>query len=921
MALTTIGRQLLGEPGLALDDGTYAQAVAALGAARATWSSRAWGPQQDLCWTPRQFRKRAGHLETGAPLRWLLRRGSDWRKQVAATPGARLLLPTWEFDADAPDLAAIARILGHPAVGVKSVLVETRAPDADLRWQWPLRVSGLPGDVDEIDLEGLRHAWPSGSLVEVWPLGREHARCEILVVRGSVRGGLRRVLGLRHRVRAGHLVVFGPLDVPWADMRAHVEALLAETQAAAISIVPAAPASAPALLNELVRELSHNEPYDLALARAFPRESSLHVMDLRLVDAAALTSVAMDLGRRLRRLPHDVPLALPPGTAGRIARGAPSGPWDLATVLTERARSLPFDRESQGGTALSEIAVAERQARREAGAAETPRFLQARLFVSSEGHLVGETRGLILGREHVLDVFIGPREAEALADVAFPEGDLDWQGRDSLRLQVLLVEPGQWDDPIGGTLDLPRTGRSTTCRLVFSPTTAGRFEGRVIVHYRGRVLQTALLGARVFAGNAELDALDPPPVVHFAVETFLRRSLGTLDDRRRFDACVVTNRGATGTPSMAAAATNGAYVASLDTLAPQLAAINGLLNQIAFDARPYQAGLLSGANAKLLCELAAHGSVLYRRLVRDYIDRSSAARALRASEYLQIVSTDPDAIVPFEFVYEYPPPAEGAPVCPNAVQALREGRCPESCVPRRSPAPHVCPLGFWGLSKVIERHVHVPDLPHPAIVLCEPVGGRDALSLSGPTLLAASEQVPAASLGELAQTMRAVWGDRVDSVATWVDWRQAVESHSPVLLLAMPHADGAGTDISLEISGDVLKSIYIDESYVRGHAPQPPVVVLLGCDTANVAYADAYVRHIGVFRQDAALVLGTIATVLAEDAAKVATQLVRRLGETLRGSTERFGEVLRQVKREAVADSVMTAMCVVAFGDADWRLK
>ncbi|MDP3030924.1 MAG: hypothetical protein Q8N33_02500, partial [Rhodocyclaceae bacterium] len=83
-----------------------------------------------------------------------------------------------------------------------------------------------------------------------------------------------------------------------------------------------------------------------------------------------------------------------------------------------------------------------------------------------------------------------------------------------------------------------------------------------------------------------------------------------------------------------------------------------------------------------------------------------------------------------------------------------------------------------------------------------------------------------------------------------------------------------------------------------------------------------YTRHVTVFRQaDAALVLGTVGTVLGEDAAKVAAKIVEQLVATSTNSTERFGEVLRQVKRDAVADSLMLAMCLVAFGDADWRLK
>jgi len=35
---------------------------------------------------------------------------------------------------------------------------------------------------------------------------------------------------------------------------------------------------------------------------------------------------------------------------------------------------------------------------------------------------------------------------------------------------------------------------------------------------------------------------------------------------------------------------------------------------------------------------------------------------------------------------------------------------------------------------------------------------------------------------------------------------------------------------------------------------------------------------------------------------------------------ERLGEVMLSVKRKAVLDGLLMALCVVAYGDADWKL-
>jgi chaperonin GroEL len=554
------------------------------------------------------------------------------------------------------------------------------------------------------------------------------------------------------------------------------------------------------------------------------------------------------------------------------------------------------------------------------------RLLQGNLFKVAGGQNVLERRGFELGSRYKLDVFIAPPgEGSIQADQTFPDDQLDWQAKDSYVLQVIFAEPDQWAKPMIGSLNLPRQGRSSTCTFDFSPNKAGTFSGRITVLYRGRVLETALLNALVVSEPTEWPNIKDAPPLRFAVEAVVRRNLKDLDRRRKFDACLVLNHTSKQQAAATAVSEHGAFINSLEGILPQLAVVNGLLSQVALNSKAYTKGLLTKRNAKLLSDLAQEGNLLYRRIVLDYIDQSPAAADLRDAEYLQIVSARPDALVPLEFVYEYAPPAPDAPVCQNAVQALANGKCPSDCVPKTSPATHVCPLGFWGLSRVIERHVHDPELKKEAEVETDsgdPEAGRDALARQGTSLLAASKQVPSPSQIQLQKSVQKSWQGTVTPVSKWTEWQAAVQANKPVLLLALPHADGTGAKISLEISGDVIQSIFIDRSYVCSNSTTPPIVLLLGCDVANVSSTEAYARNIAIFRQaKAAIVLGTVATVLGADAASVAAKLVTKLASTAKNSTVRFGEILRQTKREAVAESVMMAMCLVAFGDADWYLK
>jgi hypothetical protein len=68
------------------------------------------------------------------------------------------------------------------------------------------------------------------------------------------------------------------------------------------------------------------------------------------------------------------------------------------------------------------------------------------------------------------------------------------------------------------------------------------------------------------------------------------------------------------------------------------------------------------------------------------------------------------------------------------------------------------------------------------------------------------------------------------------------------------------------------------------------------------------------------VVVSTIATVFGAHAVRVGEAIVARLVQAGEPEKVRIGEAIRDAKRAALLDSVPMALCVVAFGDADWRL-
>lgn len=928
MALhSSADRQVWPQAGLALGDDDYVRAVA--GAGVYPFAGR---PLRWLRWVPHNFSISRDQAGGKASVELLLKHRDQWNSWLAESEDKRITLGSEDFGPGTPELTAIARILNHPAVGAHSVLVEITAPHADVPWQWPLRISALADDFDHLRLGQLnkKEWWPSRELTTTRPLDRDHTQCEILVIRGSPLEALRRLLNLPYQARAGYLLLLGAMDWRWGSMASRVDALLAETKAAGISMAPAAPTNQAVLqwMNDFVRELSHNAPFDMALAAAFPRESSLHVMDLRLLDLAAMTTVVRKLQRRLQELPEKASVGVATETCQRLGFAMAMLPQDVLAKLESCPKEL-FDSEIRGATATKEIATAERTARRETGSEEAPRYLQGDLFTLGEGgEPRAEKRGLIVGARYRLEVFIGPEGKGAIvADRPVDETEIDWLHKDSYTLQVLFAEPRQWDEPMRGTMELRRVGASDKCAFLFSPTKSGPFVGRVTVYYRGRVLQTALLKTTVAKDKAEWEMLETREL-SFHVEAVIRQSLGTLHERRRFDACIVLNHTSGGQSAATAASQDGAYIASLDKVEKQLPRINALLTQIANQPKQYGKGLRKKANTELLRKLAKEGNWVYRNLVVDWIDRSSAAKAIRDSTHLQVVSMEPDKVVPLEFAYTFPAPQMDAPVCPRAEQALRETdklpeeTCPKKCDMTGDPAPYVCPLGFWGLSKVIERHLYDPNLPKAAMVQHdEPVAGRDTLAVRGPSLLATSKEVSKPGCKKLLEQLQSAWNGKVTTVKKWSGWPKAVKDHKPVLIVALPHAGGKDSNLFLEINGDSIPSSSISESYVVSEAGRP-IVLLLGCDTAGTGSWDTYATNITIFRQaQAALVLATVATVFGDDVASVAGTLVEGLAKAGASSHDCFGEVLLRAKREAVANSTLAALCLVAFGDADWKFS
>lgn len=841
------------------------------------------------------------------------------------------------------------RLLREAQPAPASIFFDVNSPNAEREVAWPLRLAFLPGNGAQSLIERVRRDWPSNEHTRQVRLDREHANCDLLVHVGTPRSLLKELLELNVTVKANAVFVYGPDgSSDWGDVATYLASILWEVRGSGYILMPdnIQDDKLASILNLMVAELSHAKPIDLALAIS-TAEDYADAGNARVdaiggftpsLTAFRLPQLAKSYTRRMRVMPKgtEVDLSALGGPAEWLTRGVrggghtggsplPSAPEAdqhvAARSVSIDVRKLEFEHESEGASVLASVSTAIESARvpPKAEASRAARFLQQRSFVRRGREYMAASKGFVAGEPALIRVRIGPLEEEWNAHPAeFPVEQLP-QYLERWTLTVWLTEPDHLPQPLRSKIRLPRDGPSTECEFRFRPRDHRRFQGRITVLHRGRVIQTAVLRAAVSA-SWEVAPEDGTPSLEDCIA--VRRRLGDLGHRRQFDLAFVINHDDTGRGMATGLSARHAWIADLEQSRRIAKDINARLSPVAKSVADYSDGLNGERGRALLIQLAQHGAWLYLYLVKQQINALGNRAEIAKEPYLQIVSTRTDAVIPFEFIYEYAAPADDAELCDHWRKALQDGECRKEC--DRKSDRKVCPMGFWGLQKVIERHALIPSLAKEGYELYlqnEPGRASDTLSLGGVAVIGASTRVSEEAVKSVMAALCERFATEPQRARDWESWGNLVRDHHPNLLIALPHTDGNGANVSLEVGGKSIKAIQVLEQYVRSDGTDAkPLVALLGCDTAGSA--DDYGYPVVVFRgHGAAIVIATIATVFGEHAADVAKRLVKGMLPSGDAAPQRLGETLRALKREALQDNLLMPLCLVAYGDADWKLS
>jgi hypothetical protein len=481
------------------------------------------------------------------------------------------------------------------------------------------------------------------------------------------------------------------------------------------------------------------------------------------------------------------------------------------------------------------------------------------------------------------------------------------------------------------TIELPPQGSSRVATFTFTaPPVSQRVDAMITVLHGNRAIQAATL-----SGFSLQDPIQVPPGFEatFRFEP-IRPGTAGLEDRQPFDAAVVARGGATG-PGAAGFSDGVAVAFDDEKLGPVVDRVRKALRRLADTAAAFADGLRAQASVDLLRELAFQGRDLHR-LLGEPLERARPGAPL---ERIQVVVTDTDSFIPVEFVYDFPTPTETSTLCPNAEEALAEGRCDPANHPpgdRPGTSSVVCPLGFWALRKVIERQVvgtGEEDLGgRDFSIRAEVTAERQALDTLTHAVVAWSERVNLGVPGQsdaLVAALTELTADRATAVHTWEEWLDAVRQDAPPLLVLLSHTVTTQGTLALEIGpdgadGSRTKRQELAPEFVKRDGDGRPMVLLLGCDTAvDKEEPESFVA--GFRGAGAAVVVGTISPVLGENAVPVAVALLGELRRAVEDpgpdGVATFGEAMLGVRRTLVGKGHLTALCLTAVGDADWRLS
>jgi hypothetical protein len=847
--------------------------------------------------------------------------------------------------------------LVYPGDRETSVYFRTEKLDGDVGWNWPLRIGFLPDDASARLFEEMEtyvrdiKEW-IGPLVDLVRLDSETDYCDLLLIPTSIQEACDLVSNLGIRISADSVVAIGPTtDYHW-EIPKITEVFTDIVSTAGVGIAPV-DTSLCNWFATLIRELSHNEPIDVALFSACFYSGSkppFLAASRKLIEFSKLTESIKSIGEELLKASPDAqPVTILNGEVFGIEPGD-YHPREIGKIFRNNTDKFMFDEERRSGTRSASVTRSAKRSMRRSEKPEKvePRWIQADVYdLSADAKAPAKLKNALrAGAPHKAVILIGTTGAGSIQNrEEFDPKELS--DKKTYKLTVIFTELQLFNEPQVSSIKLPPRGNSTKCEFTFQvPEDVEKIEARISIVYKNRVLQTALLKADVVADPADTGGKHSIEIVP---EAMVRGDLSGLKHRRNFDGAFILNHDTGNAPGLTAIKDKYVSFSSLGELDSFVKKVDEFMTKVADYPGEYAGKLDIPATVTLMCDLAKHGRSLHRALAEfprgnmTEIFSALSQTDPKITQRIQIISAKSDTRLPMEFLYDRKAPEKSdGQLCPKAEEALKQDACFPDCSGMLEPEKHVCPMGFWGLSKIIERHTYNTRYTEKEVdgtfrFQSEPVEGRNHLDIFKGVLFGASNKadkievrsadgqtvtVEPGGLSKVLSVLDTVTNSKNQKVTSWKEWRDKINSApSPTALLLLTHTEKSGSVPALEIEEGVLVEMQsIEEDYVYSRKePSPPVVFLIGCETG--AADIEFMNFVAQFRRGgAAIIVSTGAPIRGRHAVPVTLELLNQLKKYSDQPATSFGQVMRIVKQKMVAEGFPMVLTLMTYGDADWQI-
>lgn len=464
------------------------------------------------------------------------------------------------------------------------------------------------------------------------------------------------------------------------------------------------------------------------------------------------------------------------------------------------------------------------------------------------------------------------------------------------------------------TIFIPRTGNSTKATFRFTTRSAGEsFEGTLFAYHQNRMIQSATIYGSVITASTEVSSVPP---LEMDVSRPARTDFTDFRERSSFSSSIYFDdqNGVLGVSAEKAVNLN-----MQDALKNNVQGIRRAIEEAVRNIDDYPEDLTHENNVFLLTKLALNGRLIFDNFLKGKMDFAGP---------IQIVAQSTN-FVPLDFVYTYPSPKEDAELCPGAVEGLQNGNCENCRVDQEADkSDYVCPFGFLGFSKIIERHALIPksaSIAHYDYQLTsEPVGQRKLLPVLRKTIFSSATRVERASAGlidRVAAKIRSISATTVQ-VDNWEDWQSEVDTTRPDCLILLVHTE-ENKDfgiMQMEIGDGQFKlQPYINESVIYSKSgTEKPLVILIGCNTTDVEEA-GFDFTSQFINKGAPVVLSNFTKIRGRQAGPIVIQLLDFIRQNV-DRTWTLGEIMLRLRQHLLSQGIMVSLALTTYGDADWQL-